>query len=197
MSADNVVEKILADARAEAEKIAKQARDAQAAEDARHNEQLQEYTRQTHLLAEKAAHDEKSHLLSAARMQMAKDYLAEKTKILEEVFLQARRQVESLPDEQYRDLMTRLIGQAVQTGDEQVVIGRNENRINQDLVNQVNQRLGPAGKGGLKLSGERLNITGGFVLRRGKVKTNVSLDVLLDQARKELEIDLAKEIFTG
>jgi len=197
MSADNVVEKILSDARAEAEKTAKQARDAQAAEDARHNEQLQEYTRQTHLLAEKAAHDEKSHLLSAARMQMAKDYLAEKTKILEEVFLQARRQIESLPDEQYRESMIRLMCQAVQTGDEQVVIGKNENRINQDLVNQVNKRLGSAGKGGLKLSSERLNISGGFVLRRGKVKTNVSLDVLLDQARKEIEIDLAKEIFTG
>jgi len=32
-------------------------------------------------------------------------------------------------------------------------------------------------------------------MTRGKVKTNVSIDVLLDQARKELEIQLAKELF--
>jgi hypothetical protein len=47
----------------------------------------------------------------------------------------------------------------------------------------------------LKLSDERQNLGAGFILKRGKIKTNVSIDVLLDQARKELEIDLAKQLF--
>jgi vacuolar-type H+-ATPase subunit E/Vma4 len=46
------------------------------------------------------------------------------------------------------------------------------------------------------LSDERQDLGGGFILRRGKIKTNVSFEVLLDQARKELEIELAKELFT-
>jgi hypothetical protein len=32
-------------------------------------------------------------------------------------------------------------------------------------------------------------------LRRGKIKNNASLDVLLTKAREALEIELAKEVF--
>jgi hypothetical protein len=45
------------------------------------------------------------------------------------------------------------------------------------------------------LSDERQDLGAGFILKRGKVKTNVSLDVLMDQTRKELEIELAKGLF--
>jgi len=45
------------------------------------------------------------------------------------------------------------------------------------------------------LSDERQDLRGGFVLRRGKIKNNVSFEVLLNQARKKLEIELAKELF--
>jgi vacuolar-type H+-ATPase subunit E/Vma4 len=47
----------------------------------------------------------------------------------------------------------------------------------------------------LSLSDQRDNLGGGFVLKRGKIKTNVSFEVLLAQARKDLEIELAKELF--
>ena len=36
----------------------------------------------------------------------------------------------------------------------------------------------------------------GFVLRRGKIRTNVSPAVLLGQARNDLVIDLAKTLFS-
>jgi vacuolar-type H+-ATPase subunit E/Vma4 len=45
------------------------------------------------------------------------------------------------------------------------------------------------------LADEKQDLGAGFILRRGKIKTNVSLDVLLERARKELEIELAKELF--
>ncbi len=85
--------------------------------------------------------------------------------------------------------------EAVETGDEEVIVDKNENRINQDLIDQVNQQLRSKGKGSLKLSDQKQDIGAGFILKRGQIKTNVSLIVLLDQARKELEIDLAKELF--
>ncbi len=199
MEAEQVVEKILADAKAEAEKIAKQADENEAAEQARLTEQLDQYEKQTEILAKKAGEDEKAHILAAARMDIAKQMLAEKRKILDEVFEQARRQLQEMPDEQYRKLCTKLMLETVETGDEEIVVGKNEKRINQDLVNQVNQQLssGDKNKGQLKLSDERQDIGAGFILKRGKIKTNVSTDVLLDQARKELEIELAKELFAS
>jgi V/A-type H+-transporting ATPase subunit E len=195
MDAERVVTKILNDARAEAEKIAKQAEENEAAEQAKLARQLDHYRKQTEILAKKAGEDEESHILAAARMDIAKQLLAEKRKILDEVFQQARQRLQNLSDEEYRTLCTKLILETVETGEEEIVVDKSEKRLNQDLIDQVNQQLGSKGKGNLKLSDEKLNIGAGFVLKRGQIKTNVSLDVLLNQARKELEIDLAKELF--
>ena len=196
MEAVQVVDKILADAKAEAAKIKKQTEANEAAEQAKLTEQLNEYKKQTEILAKKAGEDEQSHILAAARMDIAKQLLAEKRKILDEVFEQARQQLQNLPEHEYRSLCTKLMLEAVETGDEEVVVDKNEQRINQDLIHQVNQQLSSKGKGELKLSDQKQDIGAGFILKRGQIKTNVSLDVLLDQARKELEIDLAKELFT-
>ena len=196
MEAEQVVEKILADAKAEADKIKKQADDQEAAEQAKLAEQLDEYKKQTEILAQKAGEDEKSHILAAARMDIAKQFLAEKRKILDEVFEQARRQLQDLPDEEYRALIKKLILDAVETGDEEVVVDTNEGRIDQEFIKEINRELGPDYKSDLRLSDQRQDLVAGFILKRGKIKTNVSIEVLLGQARKELEIELAKELFS-
>lgn len=195
MEAQQVVEKILADAKAEAEKIKKQAQEKEAAEQVKLDERLIEYKKQTEILAQKAGKDEKSHILAEARMDIAKQFLAEKRKILDEVFEQARRQTQNLPVEQYHELITKLILEVVETGDEEIVIDKNENRIDQTFIKQINRLLGPGYKGNLRLSDKRQDLGGGFILKRGKIKTNVSFEVLLNQTRKELEIELAKELF--
>jgi V/A-type H+-transporting ATPase subunit E len=195
MEAEQVVEKILADARAEADKIKKQADEIEADEQAKLSEQLDEYKKQTETLARQAGEDEKSHILAAVRMNIAKEFLAEKRKIIDEVYEQARQQLQNLPDKEYRALIKKLLLDTVETGDEEVIVDTNEGRIDNDFIKQINRELGPGYKGNLKLSKERQNLGAGFIMTRGKVKTNVSIEVLLDQARKELEIQLAKELF--
>jgi V/A-type H+-transporting ATPase subunit E len=196
MEATQVVDKILADAKAEAQKIKKQTDAGEAAEQAKLNEQLDEYKKHTETLAKKAGEDEESHILAAARMDIAKQLLAEKRKILDEVFEQTRQQLQNLPEQDYRNLCNKLMLEAVETGDEEVIVDKKDNRINQDFIEQVNRQLSSKGKAELKLSEQKQDIGAGFILKRGKIKTNVSLEVLLEQARKELEIDLAKELFT-
>jgi V/A-type H+-transporting ATPase subunit E len=195
MEAEQVVEKILADAKAEADKIKKEAEEKEAAEQAKLTEQLDEYKKQTELLAKKAGEDEKSHILAAARMDIAKEYLAEKRKLLDEVFEQARRQLQDLPDKEYLALIKKLLLDTLETGDEEVVVDTNEGRIDREFIKQINRKLGTGKKSDLKLSDQKQDIGAGFILKRGKIKTNVSIQVLLEQARKELEIELAKELF--
>lgn len=195
MDAEPVLEKILSDARAEAEKIKKTAEAKRAEEQAQIDEQLREYRKQTDALAQKAGEDEKSHILAAARMDIAKQLLAEKRKILDEVFTQARQQLENLSDEQYLKLMTKLMLEAVETGDEEVIVDNKEKRIDRKFIEKINQQLGSGRKGNLKLSDERANLGSGFILKRDKIKNNVSVGVLLAQAREQLEIELAKELF--
>jgi V/A-type H+-transporting ATPase subunit E len=206
MNAEPVLEKILSDARAEAEKIKNAAEVKRSEEQSQIDEQLLEYRKQTDTFAQKAGEEKKAHLLAAARMDIAKQLLAEKRKILNEVFDKAREQLKNLPDEQYCKLMTRLMLEAVETGDEEVIIDNEERRINQKFIENINQQLAPgrtrqgeapcrSPKGNLKLSGDRANIGGGFILKRGKIKNDVSVKVLLARARRELEIALAKELF--
>jgi V/A-type H+-transporting ATPase subunit E len=194
MNASKVTEKILSDAQADAEKIKKEADEKETSEQAELAEQLEEYKKQTEILAQKSGEERKMRLLAAARMEIAKDFLGEKRKILDEVFEQARIQFTNLPDEEYRNVMAQLMKKAAESGDEEVIIDKKEKRINDKLINQVNQQLG--NKGNLKLSKEKGNLGAGFILKRGKIKNNVSLQVLLEQARKELEIELAKELFS-
>jgi V/A-type H+-transporting ATPase subunit E len=195
MEAQQVVEKILAEAKAEAEKIRKEAEEKQAEEQARGDEQMQDYKKQTEALAQKAARDRQLQLLASARMDIAREFLSEKRKILDEVFDQAREQLLNLSDDDYRRLCSKLMHATVETGDEEVIIDKNERRIDQEFVKQINRELGPGYKGNLRLAREKQDLGGGFILKRGKIKNNVSLEVLLARARKEFEIELAKDLF--
>ena len=195
MEAEQVIKKILGDARAEAKKIAEQAAEREDAEKARAKEEATQFNKETETMAEKAAADEMSQRLAVARMEAAKEYLTGKATIVDEVFAEARRTIEKLPDGEYRDLMTRLMLASVESGDEQVIAGKDDPRIDQKLVDGVNATLKDQGKGNLTLSKDKHNLGGGFLLQHGKVRTNVTLDVLVQQARKDLEIELARDLF--
>ena len=195
MEAEQVIGKILSDARSEAEKIKSEAEKNASAKQNKFDAELAEYKKQTDVLAKKAGDEKKAHLLAAARMDIAQEYLLEKRKILDGVFAKAQVRLQKLDDKEYRGLMAALMLKAVETGDEEVLVDKAEKRIDHEFVKQVNHELGAGYKGDLRLSEERLNITAGFVLRRGRIKNNASLDVLLSQARDELEIELAKELF--
>lgn len=195
MDAEQVIEKILSEANGQAQKITQQAVEDAAAEQTRLDAELAEYNKQSEVLAEKAGAEKKHHLLAAVRMKLAKEFLVEKRKIIDKVFAKAREQVGNLSDNEYCEIMEKLMLASVETGDEEVVVDKNETRIDQKFIKQVNRKLGPGFQGNLRLSEEREDIGAGFIMRRGKIKNNASLDVLLSQGRQVLEIELAKELF--
>jgi len=195
MEAEQVIGKILSDAESEAGKIKREAKEKAEAEQSKFDAELAEFKKQTEVLAKKAGEEKKAHLLAAARMDIAQEYLREKRDILNEVFEKARSELVNLGDKEYLDFMSKLIHKAVETGDEEVLVDKAEKRVDHEFIKQINHELGIGYKGNLRLSEERLNIGAGFVLRRGRIKNNASLDVLLSGARNEMEIELAKELF--
>ena len=195
MKAEQVVEKILSQAQQEAQAILDQARSRIQQRRADLQGSRQNYAQQTEEKAKTAGEDKLARMLAAARMDLQKKRLAAKVDLLNEVFEKARQKINALPEEAYLDLMSRLIMKAVQTGDEEVLVGGQETRINQKCIKQINQKLGPGFKGNLRLSDEKADIDGGFILRRGNVRINASTGVLIEQMRQDLEIDLAAELF--
>ena len=195
MDTQGIIEKILADAGAEAEKINTEAKQELSSRQTSLANQLKLYRDESKSLAGQATEDKKSHILAAARMDVARQQLTEKRALLEEVFDKATEQLTNLADEEYKDLMKKLMVESAETGDEEVVVDTNEKRIDHEFIKQVNRELGPGFKGNLRLSDEKVEIGGGFVLKRGRIRNNVSVSVLIDKARKELEADLANELF--
>jgi len=195
MKAEQVVEKILSQAQQEAQAILDQARSRIQQRRADLQGSRQNYAQQTEEKAKTAGEDKLARMLAAARMDLQKKRLAAKVDLLNEVFEKARQKINALPEEAYLDLMSRLIMKAAQTGDEEVLVGAQETRLNQKCIKQINQKLGPGFKGNLRLSDEKADIDGGFILRRGNVRINASTGVLIEQMRQDLEIDLAAELF--
>ena len=197
MEAEQVVGKILAEAKAEAEKIKAEAEAKTAAERAELESQLGEYRKESKVLAESKAEDKKQRLLAKARMAIVKESLVTKKSLLDEVFATAQQQIKNLPDDKYLELMGRLMIKAAETGDEEVIVGAGEKRIDQAFIDKINRQVGSEAKANLKLSDDKADIGSGFILRRGKIRMNVSGQVLVANARQELDIELARELFEG
>ncbi len=192
MNADQVIQKILSDAQAQADQIKLQAQKVVDAHNAQLKRELDDYNERSKELAQKAAQDKKSRMLAAIRMDISRSYLAAKGEILDQVFKKVAEKFKNLSDDQYRALMADLLKKSVETGDEEVIVDRNETRLDQEFIKNINRELGNGFKGNLRLSDSRENIKAGFILKRGLISTNASMDVLIDQARKETEIELAK-----
>lgn len=195
MNAEQVIEKILSEARQEAESILSEAKAKSDQQQAAQEAELKAYQEKTEQLAKQAADDKRLRMLAAARMDLQKQMLTAKVALLDELFESACRKINELPDGAYRDLMVRLMSTAVQTGDEEVVVGKNETRIDMSLLKKANQQLGPGFRGNLRLSDERADLDGGFLLRRGRVQINASTEVLIGQVREDMESELSEQLF--
>ena len=196
MNAKEVVDKILAEAHAEADVIRDEAQRKVSEESARFDAQIGTFKEETELLCAAAAAERKSRMLAAGRMEMKKAYAQVKGRLLDAVFEKARDLIMSLPDKEYGDFVGGLMVKAAKSGDEEVVIGKNETRIDQHLIKLVNRKLGPGYKGNLRMAIDRADIANGFILRRGKIQVNVSTEVLIAQGREALEVELAAELFS-
>ena len=196
MNADQVINKILSEAKQQAGEITQQASGQCALQKQQTEEELASYRAETERLSEQAGEERLQRMLAGARMSNAKKVLSSKVATLDDVFAKAKEAVSQLPDEQYLALMTDLMKKAVETGDEDVIVGKNESRINEAFIKKINRDLGAGFKGNLRLSEQRADITGGFILSRGKVRINASTDVLIERLRESMQIELSGELFS-
>jgi vacuolar-type H+-ATPase subunit E/Vma4 len=195
MNPKQVIDKILAEANAEADKIKAGAATKITEEQGSFDAEITRYKSQTQEMAEAAAEDAKLRMLASARMSLKKGNASVRSDLLNEVFDKARVAVMTMADAEYVKLMSGLMVKAAIAADQKVIVGKDESRINAAMIKDVNRQLKTDGKGELTLSSTKAGIDGGFILSSGNVRMNVSIDVLVSQAREDLELELAEELF--
>ncbi len=180
--AEEVARKIVAEGQAAADAVAREAR-------TRADAQKQELRAK----AEQRAREDRNRITTLARLAARRELLDEKQALIDRVFEEAGRRIAEMEQGEYREFITGLLRSTVESGDEEVLIGEQESRLDQAFLNSVAKKLGLGG--GLKLASERRQITAGFILRSGRVETNCALSTILRDAREKLETEVAGILF--
>ena len=139
----------------------------------------------------------KSKILTEANLEAKKTILLEKQKIMEDVFDKALESITKLNSKDYLSFIKKMILDNIESGDETIFTGSlDKDKISKDFIEEINKELKVKDKiGELRLSTSYLPIKGGVVIGSGKIRKNISLEFLLKKIREELEIQVSKDLF--
>ncbi len=193
MAVDDILKKIKADAEEVARKIVAEGQAAAdvVAGEARARADVQK--KEQRARAEQRAQEDRNRITTLARLAARRELLDEKQALIDRVFDEAGGRIAEMERGEYRGFITRLLRSTVESGDEEVLIGEQESRLDQAFLDSVSKKLGLSG--GLKLATERRPFLAGFILRSGRVETNCALSTILRDAREKLETEVAAILF--
>ena len=195
------IDRILADAAAQAEAAADKFRTQAEAED-----------RDLLAKSERTAAEREERLVSAAQMEARKTLLTAKQEMVERAYQRALEKLRSLPQEQYVELLAALLVRASSTGREEVVFSTEDREgaakeaapelplgdgVVANLLNKVAAGVSAFAQGTamLAVSEETRDISGGFILKDGRIEVNCTFDALVRAEREQTAGEVAKLLF--
>jgi len=197
MTIKDINNKIISDARIQAEKIIAQAEDNANNIIKKGRKEADDIKKKILYKFNQEASLKKSKILTEANLEARKTILLEKQKIMEDVFANASESILKLDDKNYHNFIKKLILDNIEKGDETVFIGSpDKNRISKDFIQDINKELKAKGKNDeLKISTSYLPIKGGIIIGSGTIRKNISLELLLKNVREESEMQMSKILF--
>lgn len=177
MAVEPITEKILSDARREAERIRREygAKAQATLEQAKKEAAMREATELERLKIE--LEREYNRILALARVEAKKRLLAAKRSIIDRVFKAAEEEI--LNDEEYPKLLKGIIDRHGEKGNEILLSELDRKRL------KLPELGGPA------------PIRGGVIIRSGRIEKNFSLDAIIESLKDELTVKLAELLFEG
>lgn len=189
---DNIVNKIIADAEAQAaETLAKAQAEADTIlENYRANAAVE--NKQIIDNASKAAAEKELRMHSVAELEGRKRLLAVKQELINQAFDRALEKLLHLPQDEYLALLANMAAKASQTKDEEIVLSpADAQQYGAQIVAAANAICG----GKLTLAAETRPIGGGLILKKGKTEINCELETQVGMLRDALAIEIANVLF--
>lgn len=191
MSVEGIRTRIIDDAKKEAKDISDAAKQEADAILAGGRAEADEYFERRKKLLEERYSKERDRAVLSKRLALRKELLERKQRWMDRAFKDAYKELTAQDDGTYRDLMTDLIAKVSGRNDEEVVFGK---KGDETLLNEIVRRLNSSTGGAFTVSKQRGGFDWGFVLKKGSVETNMSIDSLFKYKRGDLE-QRAWEIF--
>lgn len=139
----------------------------------------------------------KNKILTEANLNAKKAILSEKQGIIEKVFSKALEDILNLEDREYCKFIKKIILNNIENGNEIIYISATDKkRITKVFIDDTNRELKNKGKKGeLILDTSYIQIKGGVIIGSGNIRKNISLELLLQKAREEYEMEINNQLF--
>lgn len=197
MSLEQIIEKIEQETETKKDQIIGEAK-AKAAEILQKaKEQAEEFYQDQIAAAKKRAEVDLGRGKAMTMLELRKEALAEKQKLIDEVFTQAANKLLVLSEKEYLEFIRKKLLETIETGQEEIgVSAKDQTRINQKFIQEINAELKRKGKkGAMSLAKSPRPIQGGFILSADQVEINCSLEAILKRRREEVEQEVAIKLF--
>ena len=192
MGIDNITSKIICEAGQKADDILTNARvagDAIIAEAENKADRMLE-------TAEKNGRIEKEKLIvrkkSVAYIDGRKMLLEKKQEIIKSCFDRAVDKIVSMEKEDYVSFIAGLVEQTGETEGSLILNDADREKIGRDLIRHLNEYIDG---GNFVIHDKTKSIRGGFILVKGPVSINCTIENLVDEAREELTGKAAEQLF--
>ncbi len=190
---DSIVEKILKEAKEEADALLAEANQKAGAILAEADKEAQRQVEEKKALTAKQADSIRAAKVSAAHLSGRERILAAKGEAIDQILKEAKQNLLSLPEGQYFAMIRKLILAHARPEEGEVLLSQGDKeRLPKRFLKEINAGLEG---GSLSLSEEAANIDGGVILRYGGVEENCSLDALFRDRRERLQDRVAQVLF--
>lgn len=136
--------------------------------------------------------------LQIAELDIRKKNLAVKREVLDEAIAGAMKNICSLPQKDWEDLIVKNVVANALTGDEKLMVRADEKAKFAAILPRINKELAASGKNGnVTIDSEAAGFIGGFALVSSKIELNCSFEVMLREARTRLERNITDMLFSA
>ncbi|MDD2665397.1 MAG: V-type ATP synthase subunit E family protein [Methanocellales archaeon] len=198
MGIEEIKQKILADANERAKKIVEEAEKKVKPIVDEAEDKAKQIKKESKEKAESEAESKKKRILALARLEARKSLLAARHDMTEEAFVEAVNRLSGLDDGEYLAIVKGMfLSVDMPEGDVEVILSPNDKkRVSNKFLKDVEKELALKGKKvKLTLSKDTRDISGGFVLRKGRIEFNNSFDALIKTQRDAREAEIARILF--
>lgn len=192
MGIETITEKILAEANNDARKIFEKGKYEGRSTIYQAERKVKQHQSEMERQAKIDADTAKKRKNSVAQLEARKMRLGAKQEAISRCFAQALEELSRLPEEIYLELLVRTAETCSVQDGELLLTEGDRKRIGEKMVSQINQ----GGKlGTVTLSDQVIKAAGGFVLRKGAVEINSTLEVMVEAIREEITPKVVETLF--
>lgn len=194
---NNIVNKILEDAKLEKEQILSNAESEKAKIIDSKTLEAKEIEKNIIEKSKEEGTSRKERIISNAKLQVRNRKLEAKQQIIEEVFKNAVEKLADLPEQDFLNYIENRILSLDITGEENLILNANGKKIvNKEFVQNINEKLKAKGKQlKISISNETRDFKGGFILEKNGIEINNTFEALVNSIKEQLEYEVASVLF--